>query len=131
MSDPRLLHIYWLDAKGGECFIVGNRAGLLVLRHAIQTAIESDKSVGEQVTAADADWLAGFTRALVAERLAACGHHVSPIRSVSRWEGALDVERAKRVLDGGIKGAEGAEEAATPGAEVPAQAAKEPVTEAS
>ena len=26
------------------------------------------------VTAADADWLAGFTRTLVEERLAACGH---------------------------------------------------------
>jgi len=55
MSDPKLLHIYWLDAKGGECFIVGNRAGLLVLRHAIQTAIERDKSVGEQVSAADSE----------------------------------------------------------------------------
>ncbi|HEU4338568.1 MAG TPA: hypothetical protein VFS19_00750 [Planctomycetota bacterium] len=53
MSDPKLLHVYWLDAKGGECFIVGNRAGLLVLRHAIQTAIEKGRTVGEQVTAAD------------------------------------------------------------------------------
>ena len=53
MSDPKLLHIYWLDAKGAECFIVGNRAGLLVLRHAIQTAIEKGKTVGEQVAAAD------------------------------------------------------------------------------
>jgi periplasmic divalent cation tolerance protein len=26
------------------------------------------------VTAEDADWLAGFTRSLVADRLAACGH---------------------------------------------------------
>jgi periplasmic divalent cation tolerance protein len=37
------------------------------------------------VTADDADWLAGFTRTLVEERLAACGH-VSPIRSVYRWD---------------------------------------------
>jgi len=50
MSDPKLLHVYWLDAKGGECFIVGNRAGLLVLRHALQAAIEKGKTVGEQVT---------------------------------------------------------------------------------
>jgi hypothetical protein len=55
MSDPKLLHIYWLDAKGAECFIVGNRAGLLVLRHAIQTAIEKGKTVGEQVSAADSE----------------------------------------------------------------------------
>ena len=53
MSDPKLLHVYWLDAKGGECFIVGNRAGLLVLRHAIQTAIEKGRTVGEQVSAGD------------------------------------------------------------------------------
>ena len=53
MSDPKLLHIYGLDGKSGECFIVGNRAGLLVLRHAIQIAIEHDKSVGETVAAAD------------------------------------------------------------------------------
>ena len=53
MSDPKLLHLYASDTKGAECFIVGNRAGLLVLRHAIQTAIEHDKSVGELVAAAD------------------------------------------------------------------------------
>jgi len=53
MSDPKLLHIYWLDAKGAECYIVGNRGGLLSLRHAIQTAIEKGKNSGEEVTAAD------------------------------------------------------------------------------
>jgi hypothetical protein len=55
MSDPRLLHIYWLDTKGSECFIVGNRGGLLALRHAIHTAIERGKNVGEEVTAADGE----------------------------------------------------------------------------
>ena len=55
MSDPRLLHIYWLDAKGSECFIVGNRGGLLALRHAIHTAIERGKNAGEQVSAADGE----------------------------------------------------------------------------
>ncbi|RBY95880.1 divalent-cation tolerance protein CutA [Blastococcus sp. TF02-8] len=49
------------------------------------------------VTAADAEWLAGFTRALVEERLAACGHHLSPIRSVYRWEGAVHDEPEARV----------------------------------
>jgi periplasmic divalent cation tolerance protein len=49
------------------------------------------------VTAADADWLAGFTRTLVEERLAACGHHVAPIRSVYRWQGAVHDETEARV----------------------------------
>jgi periplasmic divalent cation tolerance protein len=49
------------------------------------------------VTAADADWLAGFTRTLVEERLAACGHLLGAIRSVYRWEGAVHDEPEARV----------------------------------
>jgi len=49
------------------------------------------------VTAADADWLAGFTRTLVEERLAACGHVIGPIRSVYRWDGAVHDEPEARV----------------------------------
>ena len=49
------------------------------------------------VTAADAGWLAGFTRTLVEERLAACGHLVEPVRSVYRWDGELHDEREARV----------------------------------
>ena len=49
------------------------------------------------VTAADADWLAGFTRTLVEERLAACGHVIPAIRSVYRWEGAVHDEPEARV----------------------------------
>ena len=49
------------------------------------------------VTAADADWLAGFTRTLVDERLAACGHLLQPIRSVYRWDGAVHDEAEVRV----------------------------------
>ena len=49
------------------------------------------------VTAVDADWLAGFTRTLVEERLAACGHVLAPIRSVYRWEGAVQDEAEGRV----------------------------------
>ena len=41
------------------------------------------------ITADDADWLAGFTRTLVEERLAACGHVIPAIRSVYRWEGKV------------------------------------------
>jgi periplasmic divalent cation tolerance protein len=49
------------------------------------------------ITAADADWLAGFTRTLVEERLAACGHLLGAIRSVYRWEGAVHDEPEARV----------------------------------
>ena len=49
------------------------------------------------VSAADADWLAAFTRTLVDERLAACGHVIPVIRSVYRWEGAVHDEGEARV----------------------------------
>ena len=49
------------------------------------------------ITAADADWLAGFTRRLVEDRLAACGHQVAAIRSVYRWDGAVRDDPEARV----------------------------------
>jgi periplasmic divalent cation tolerance protein len=49
------------------------------------------------VTAPDAGWLAGFTRTLVDERLAACGHVLPAIRSVYRWQGAVHDEGEARV----------------------------------
>jgi periplasmic divalent cation tolerance protein len=49
------------------------------------------------VTAQDAEWLAGFTRTLVEERLAACGHQLAAIRSLYRWEGAVHDEPEARV----------------------------------
>jgi len=49
------------------------------------------------VTASDAGWLAGLTRTLVEERLAACGHVQPAIRSVYRWEGAVHDEPEARV----------------------------------
>ena len=49
------------------------------------------------VTADDADWLAGFTRTLVEDRLAACGHLLHPIRSVYRWQGAVHDDAEARV----------------------------------
>ena len=49
------------------------------------------------VTAADSDWLADFTRTLVEERLAACGHVIGAIRSVYRWQGAVHDEPEARV----------------------------------
>ena len=49
------------------------------------------------ITAADADWLAAFTRRLVEDRLAACGHLLTPIRSVYRWDGAVHDDAEARV----------------------------------
>lgn len=48
------------------------------------------------ITADDEGWLIDFTRSLVTERLAACGHH-QPIRSVYRWQGSIQEERELRV----------------------------------
>jgi periplasmic divalent cation tolerance protein len=42
------------------------------------------------ITAESADWLADFTRSLVGDRLAACGNIVPQIRSIYRWEGAVE-----------------------------------------
>jgi periplasmic divalent cation tolerance protein len=49
------------------------------------------------ITAADPEWLARFTRRLVEERLAACGHQIAAIRSIYRWEGAVHDEGEARV----------------------------------
>ena len=49
------------------------------------------------ITAADAEWLAQFTRRLVADRLAACGQQVAAIRSIYRWDGAVQDDSEARV----------------------------------
>ena len=49
------------------------------------------------ITAPDADWLADFTRALVDDRLAACGHNITPIRSIYRWRGQVHDDTEARV----------------------------------
>jgi periplasmic divalent cation tolerance protein len=49
------------------------------------------------ITAGGAEWLADFTRALVADRLAACGHTIETIRSIYRWDGAIQDDREARV----------------------------------
>ena len=49
------------------------------------------------VTGSDAEWLSGYTRRLVEERLVACGHQLAAIRSVYRWEGAVHDEAEARV----------------------------------
>jgi len=49
------------------------------------------------ITAESADWLADFTRRLVDDRLAACGHNIASVRSIFRWEGAVQDEPEARV----------------------------------
>jgi periplasmic divalent cation tolerance protein len=49
------------------------------------------------ITAADAEWLAEFTRDLVRDRLAACGQNFSPIRSIYRWDGEIQDDQEVRV----------------------------------
>lgn len=49
------------------------------------------------ITAESAEWLAGFTRQLVEDRLVACGHNIAPIRAIYRWEGKVYDETQARV----------------------------------
>jgi periplasmic divalent cation tolerance protein len=49
------------------------------------------------VTATSADWLAGFTRALVEDRLVACGQTIAPARAIFRREGKVRDEAQARV----------------------------------
>jgi periplasmic divalent cation tolerance protein len=53
-----------------------------------------EQLVDVSISAADADWLAEFTRKLVADRLAACGNIIPGVRSIYRWDNAIqdDVE---------------------------------------
>jgi periplasmic divalent cation tolerance protein len=41
-------------------------------------------------------WVVAFTRQLVDDRLAACGH-ILPVRSIYRWEGSVHDETEARV----------------------------------
>jgi periplasmic divalent cation tolerance protein len=49
------------------------------------------------ITGESADWLAAFTRALVTDRLAACGHNITAIRSIYRWQDTIHDEPEARV----------------------------------
>lgn len=50
------------------------------------------------ITGPSADWLIEFTRKLVSDRLAACGQNLTEVRSVFRWEGAVQDETEARVM---------------------------------
>ena len=49
------------------------------------------------ITADDEAWLAGLTRALVEERLVACGQLINSVSSTYRWAGEVLTEREARV----------------------------------
>lgn len=49
------------------------------------------------ITADDEDWLIMFARSLIEDRLAACGQHIAPIRSIYRWDGSIHDDREVRV----------------------------------
>lgn len=49
------------------------------------------------ITAEDADWLAGFTRRLVEDRLIACGQNITAVRAIYRWDGELCDDPQARV----------------------------------
>ena len=49
------------------------------------------------ITADDESWLLEFTRALVRDRLVACGQHITPVRSIYAWQGAIEESTETRV----------------------------------
>jgi periplasmic divalent cation tolerance protein len=53
--------------------------------------------VDVEITAPGADWLADFTRRLIADRLAASGN-LSPVRSIYRWGDAIEDRTEHRVV---------------------------------
>lgn len=57
----------------------------------------SDEVCEVIVTAPDPEWLVNFTRRLVEDRLAACGHNIVSIRSVYRWKNVVHDEPEARV----------------------------------
>lgn len=57
-----------------------------------------DEIADVSVTADSVDWLADFARAVVSDRLAACGNIVPQIRSIYRWEGATEDDAEALVI---------------------------------
>jgi periplasmic divalent cation tolerance protein len=49
------------------------------------------------ITGPSKEWVATFTRQLVDDHLAACGHIIIEIRSIYRWEGSVHDEPEARV----------------------------------
>ncbi len=66
-------------------------------RHGSGNAGERPPCCEVIVTGPDVSWLADFTRALVRDRLAACGHLSERIRSIYRWQGDIHDEQDARL----------------------------------
>ena len=49
------------------------------------------------ITADDERWLLDFSRALVRDRLVACGQHITPVRSIYLWQGVIEESVETRV----------------------------------
>ncbi|MDM4722392.1 divalent-cation tolerance protein CutA [Micromonospora sp. WMMA1363] len=49
------------------------------------------------ITSDNPDWLIQFTRTLVEQRLAACGHNITAIRSIYRWQDSINDSQEARV----------------------------------
>ena len=49
------------------------------------------------LTADSEEWLVEFARSLVSDRLVACGQHLTPIRSVYRWQDEIRQDTETRV----------------------------------
>lgn len=49
----------------------------------------SDQLCTVTITAESAEWLAGFIRGLVSNRLAACGNVIPAVRSIYAWDGEV------------------------------------------
>ena len=56
-----------------------------------------EEIVDVDITGPDAAWLAEFTRRLVDDRLVACGNVSPGLRSIYRWDGAVQDEPEARV----------------------------------
>ncbi|MFC9895045.1 divalent-cation tolerance protein CutA [Nocardia sp. NPDC127579] len=54
--------------------------------------------VDVSVSASDPEWLAEFTRRLVADRLAACGNIIPGVRSIYQWDGQIHDDRENLVI---------------------------------
>ncbi|MGH3588007.1 MAG: divalent-cation tolerance protein CutA [Pseudonocardia sp.] len=54
-------------------------------------------SVEVVVTADDVEWLAGWVRTLVEDRLIACGHVIPQTRGIYRWDGTVHDDPQARV----------------------------------
>lgn len=57
---------------------------------------DNDDLVEVIITAPDEEWLVAFTKRLVEQRLAACGHHAA-IRSVYTWHSEINDQHESRV----------------------------------